>query len=307
MIMLLVGGYTGLLWVLVKVGVFPKWYGWMKISPIVVGVVAFMVIFLPLNWNAPMGGTVVTVGSVGIKPAVAGPVTEVVAVSHTPIAKGEVLFEIDKTPYAAAVLQAKAQLSLAQDQLTRKAKLLASNTVAEAEVEALRANVSVAEAAVTLAEVDLANATVRAPFDGIIPAMTLLSGNRVTPNVPVLAFLDIDKPVINLVLSQNQIRNVKPGQPAEAVFKAFPGQTFQGTVSGLYLTSPDAEYDLDGATPEVPIITDTTYVVVLDLETHGQTLPPGSSGQGLVLTDQGTKFQFINQLTLRMTTWMNFF
>ena len=307
MILLLVGGYTGLLWVLVKLGVFPKWYGWMKVSPVVVGVIAFMVIFLPLNWNAPMGATMVTVGSVGIKPAVAGPVTEVVAKSRTPISEGEVLFEIDKTPYTAALQQAQAQLALAQDQLERKEELLSRNTVAEAEVEALRANVAVAESAVTLAEVDLANTTVRAPFYGMVPAMTLLTGNRVSPNVPVLAFLDISNPVFNLVLSQNQIRNVKPGQMAEAVFKAFPGQTFQGTVSGLFLSSPDAEYDLDGATPEVPTITDTTYVVGLNLDTKGLTLPPGSSGQGLVLTDQGTKFQFINQLTLRMTTWMNFF
>lgn len=307
MILLLVGSYVGLLWLLVKVGVFPKWYGWMKVSPVVVGIVAFMAIFLPLNWNAPMGGTMVTVGSVGIKPAVAGPVTEVVAKSQTPISSGDVLFEIDKTPYAAALLQAQAQLALAQDQLARKEELLSRNTVAEAEVESLRANVAIAEAGVTLAEVDLANTTVRAPFDGIVPAMTLLPGNQVAPNVPVLAFLDIGTPVINLVLSQNQIRNVKPGQKAEAVFKAFPGQTFQGTVSGLYLTSPDAEYDLGGATPEVPTISDTTYVVVLDLDTKGLSLPPGASGQGLVLTDQGTKFQFINQLTLRMTTWMNFF
>ena len=307
MIMLLVGGYVGLLWALVKVGVLPKWYGWMKVSPIVVGVVAFMVIFLPLNWNAPMGGTVVTVGSVGIKPAVSGPVTDVVAKSSAPLSKGDVLFEIDKTPFAAALQQAQAQLSLAQHQLARKEELLLRHTVAEAEVEALQAEVAVAEAAVTLAEVDLGNATVRAPFDGIVPAMTLLPGNWVSPNVPVLAFLDIKKPVINLVLSQNQIRNVKKGQKAEAVFKTFPGQTFQGTVLGLFLSSPDAEYDLDGATPEVPTITDTTYVVVLGLETHGRALPPGSSGKGLVLTDEGKKFQFINRLTLRMTTWLNYF
>ncbi|MBE1282204.1 MAG: efflux RND transporter periplasmic adaptor subunit [Rhodobacteraceae bacterium] len=307
MILLLVGSYVGLLWLLVKIGVFPKWYGWMKISPVAVGIVAFMAIFLPLNWNAPIGGTVVTVGSVGIKPAISGPVTEVVATSHTPISKGDVLFEIDKTPYAAALQQAQAQLALARDQLARKEELLTRNAVAEAEVETLRANVAVAEAAVTLAEVDLENTTVRAPFDGIVPAMTLLPGNQVAPNVPVLAFLDIGRPVFNLVLSQNQIRHVKPGQKAEAVFRAFPGQTFQGTVSGLYLTSPEAEYDLDGATPEVPEIMDTTYVVALDLDTRGLSLPPGSSGQGLVLTDKGTKFQFVNQLTLRMTTWMNFF
>ena len=60
-----------------------------------------------------------------------------------------------------------------------------------------------------------------------------------------------------IVLNQNQIRNVEPGQTAEAVFRAFPGRTFTGTVKGLFLSSRDAEYVLDGATPEVPEILDT--------------------------------------------------
>ena len=269
MILLLVGTYTGLLWVLVKIGVFPRWYGWMKVSPVVVGVTAFMVIFLPLNWNAPMGGATVTVGSIGIKPGVSGPVVKIHATSQTPISKGDILFEIDDTLYAAAVQQAQAQLSLAQDQLARKEDLLTRKAVAEAEVEALRANVAVAQASLTTTKLDLDNTKVRAPFDGMIPAMTLLPGNRVAPLSAVLAFLDIDNPVFNLVLSQNQVRHVKVGQKAEAVFRAVPGQTFQGTVAGLYLTSPTAEYQLDGATPEVPSITDTKYVVVLDLDAKG--------------------------------------
>lgn len=307
MILLLVGGWTGLLWLLVKIGVLKKWYTWMKVSPAVIGVVAFLAIFLPLNWNVPMGGTTVTVGSVGIKPGVGGPVTEVVASSWKPIARGEVLFEIDKTTFTAALRQAEAQLALARDQLSRKEELLKRNTVAAAEVEVQRSGVAVAEAALTVAEVNLANATVRAPFDGIIPAMTLLPGNRVSPNVAVMAFLDDGNPVVNLILAQNQMRNVKTGQRAEAIFRAFPGRTFEGTVNGVYLSSPDAEYTLDGATPELPTISDTRYTVTLDLDLGGLTLPPGSSGKGAVFTGHGTQFQFIQQLTLRMGTWMNFF
>ena len=92
MILLIVGGWTGILWLLVKVGVLKKWHTWMKVSPGFIGLIAFMAIFLPLNWNSPIGATTVTVGSVGIKPAVAGPVTEVNAASWIPIAKGDVLF-----------------------------------------------------------------------------------------------------------------------------------------------------------------------------------------------------------------------
>ncbi|MGI9365903.1 MAG: HlyD family secretion protein [Rhizobiaceae bacterium] len=306
MILIVVGGYTGLLWLLVKIGVLKKWYGWMKVSPIVVGLVVFLAIFFPLNWNAPMGGTTVTMGSVGIKTPVAGRVTDVVAQSWVPIKEGDILFEIDKTAPQAALKKAKAQLLLAKDQLKRKQGLLTRDVVSESEVEILQANVEVAEAAVTAAEVELSYTTIRAPFDGMIPAMTLLPGSWANANTDLMAYLDVHNPFVVLVLNQNQIRNVKPGQTAEAVFRTFPGRTFTGTVKGLFLSSRDAEYVLDGATPNVPQILDTDYVVELELDMQGLVLPPGSSGQGTVLTDKGTKFQFINQLTLRMTSWMNY-
>ncbi|MDV7146001.1 efflux RND transporter periplasmic adaptor subunit [Tropicimonas sp. TH_r6] len=299
--------WLGFLWVLVKLGVLKRWHLWMKISPVVIWLTAMLVIFLPLNWNAPKAGATVTVGSQGIKPAVSGPVTEVAAQSWTPIAEGDVLFEIDKAKYLAAVNKTKAELALAEDQLSRKQTLLERQAVAETEVEALRAEVEVVRADLALAQIDLENTTVRAPFRGIVPATTLLPSDRVAAGVPVMAFLDIDNPVVNVVLKQNQIRNVMEGQRAEATFKTFPGRVFQGTVSGVFLSAPTAEYTLDGATPEVPEVIDTTYVATLDLELEGVSLPPGSSGQGAIYTDQGTEFHVLQQVTLRMTAWMNYF
>ncbi len=77
MILVLIAAWLGLLWLLVKVGVFKAWRPWMTASPLVVWLVGFTAIFLPLNWTAPMGDAVVTVGSVEIKPGVGGVVTEV--------------------------------------------------------------------------------------------------------------------------------------------------------------------------------------------------------------------------------------
>lgn len=307
MILLLVGGWVGLLWLLVKVGVFKKWHGWMKISPVVIGVAAFLAIFLPLNWNAPTGPAAVTVGSVAIRPAVSGPVTEISAVSWEPLQAGTPLFEIDKTRYQAALRGAEARLNLARTRLARAETLLSRQTVSEAEVDALRAEVELAEAEVTAATLDLDNTTVRAPIDGVVPALTLLPGNQITAGTPVLAILDISRPVVNLILNQNQIRNVAEGQKAEVTFRAYPGQTFQGTVEQIYLSAPHAEYALDGQTPEVPEVRDTTYVAAIDLGPDAPDVPPGASGQGAVFTDKGTEFHFLQALTLRMGAWMNFF
>ncbi len=307
MIILLVGGWVGFLWILVKVGVLKKWHSWMKISPVVIGVIAFLAIFLPLNWNAPSGAASVTVGSVSVRPSVSGQVTEILATSWERLEKGDPILEIDKTRYLAAFRQAEAKLNLAREQLARKEALLKGSTVSVAEVDVFRAEVEIAEAAVSAARLDLENTTIRAPFAGIVPGLTVLPGYEVTAGTPILAFLDIERPIVSLILGQNQIRNVKTGQKAEVTFRSQPGKTFEGTVLKVYLSAPHAEYVLDGQTPDVPEIRDTSYVVVIDIGDAVHALPPGATGMGAVYTDKGNKFFVVQQLTVRMNAWMNFF
>jgi len=307
MILILVGGWVGFLWLLVKIGVLKKWHGWMKVSPVVIGVVAFLAIFLPLNWNAPSGAASVTVGSVSIRPAVSGQVTEILATSWERLEKGDPILEIDKTRYQAAFRQAEAKLNLAREQLARKEALLKGSTVSAAEVDVFRAEVEIAEAAVSAARLDLENTTIRAPFSGIVPGLTVLPGYEVTAGTPILAFLDIERPIVSLILGQNQIRNVETGQKAEVTFRSQPGKTFEGTVQKIYLSAPHAEYVLDGQTPDVPVVQDTSYVALIDIGEAAHTLPPGASGMGAIFSGKGTKFHFVQQLTVRMNAWMNYF
>ena len=206
----------------------------------------------------------------------------------------------------AAVQQAQARLGLAEDSLSRKQKLLASNTVAQAEIDTLEADVAVANAQLRIAQQDLQDTVVLAPMEGIVPAVTLLPGNRVTANTPVMAFLDNDRPLVNLILKQNGIRKVRVGQPAEVVYSSHPGRTFTAKVARLYLSSPDAEYVASGLSPRVPEVRDTQYVAGLEVDLGDIRLPPGTSGQGTILTDKVGSLGVIRQITLRMTTWMNF-
>jgi RND family efflux transporter MFP subunit len=306
MILVLIGLWMAFLWVLVKVGILKKWYLWMKLSPVAVWLVATLVVFLPLNWTSPVGPVTVTIGSVHIAPAVPGVVTEVPVVSWAPLAKGDVLFRIRAVEYEAVVKQAQARLTVVEDALNRKKKLLVSNTVAQAEVDKLEADVAVASAQLSLAQLDLEDTVVRAPSEGVVPAVTLLPGNRVIANIPVMAFLDIDRPVVNLIVNQSDIRYVRVGQPAEVVFRPLPGRTFSAKVARIYLSSPDAEYVSSGLSPSVPEVKDTNYVAALEVDLGDIILPPGASGQGVIFTDKVGSIAVIRRISLRMTTWMNF-
>jgi len=306
MITLIIAAWLGFLWLLVAIGLLPRWTLWMKLSPIAVYLVANFAIFIPLNWTAPAGRTIVSVPSIQIIPSVASVVTEVNVKSWTPVKKGDVLFRLDDVSLAAAVRVAEARLAEATDTLTRRQQLADRGTVAAVDIEALTAQVDVLEAQVVQAKDALSATVVKAPIDGIVPTGILLPGNRVGPPKPVMALLAIDFPIVSLVLHQNQLRHVRPGQPAEAVFATYPGQTFSGRVDRIYLSHPEAEYEVDGQTPEIPKISASEYVVTLSLDLEGLQLPPGSTGQGAVFTGQVPKTEIIRKLLLRTTTWLNF-
>lgn len=309
MIIVIIAVWMGLLWMLVATGLLPRWTLWMKLSPLVIYLAGMFAIFIPLNWSSPTGPATVTVGSVQIVPQVTGTVIDVSARSWTPIAQGDALFRIDPTIYEAAVAEITAVLDLARNDLARRETLVARGTVTDVELEAGRSRVAELEARLSIAEQDLANTVVTAPFDGIVPNVVLLPGTRVssaTSAAPVMAFLAIENPVVNLVLPQNYLRHVKPGQEAEAVFGVYPGRTFSGTVAKIHRSHSDAEYDVTGSTAPIPDIADPSYVVTLELDLQGLDLPPGASGVAAVYTDEMPSTQVLRKILLRMTTWVNF-
>ena len=57
----------------------------------------------------------------------------------------------------------------------------------------------------------------------------------------------------------------------------------------------------------MPKVSDTTHWPTLYLDGEGVALPTWTRVQGVGYTDLGTDFHVIEQTTLRMTAWMNYF
>lgn len=306
MIIAVIAVWLGFLWLLVAVGLLPRWTMWMKASPLVIYLAGMLLIFIPLNWAAPTGPASVTVGSARIAPSVSGAVSSVDVEAGQRVAEGAPLFHLDPARFEAALAEIDARLSLARDRLDRRTVLADRGTVSETEVQSLTADVAALEAQRRQAEIDLESTVVRAPFDGVPSIVALRPGDRVGPQSPVMAFLDVDEPYVGLVLPQRYVRHVKPGDAAEAVFAIYPGRTFAGTVRTVLPSNPAGEYVLSGLTPDAPEIVDTSYLVELDLDLGGLPLPPGASGSAAVYTEVSPQMHVLRQIILRMTTWMNF-
>lgn len=131
--------------------------------------------------------------SVELRPRVSGEVTGVHFRDGQFVSKGQPLFTIDPRPYRAALAEAQAgvatarnDLALASADLQRALRLVAEDAVAKSEVDALRARVNAANAALAAAQarvrsssLDVEFTTVRAPISGRISDRRIDPGNLV--------------------------------------------------------------------------------------------------------------------------------
>ncbi|MDD3343548.1 MAG: efflux RND transporter periplasmic adaptor subunit [Sulfurospirillaceae bacterium] len=143
------------------------------------------------------------------------------------VKKGEVLIQIDKTDYSAALNQAKAQLQSAKAALQielgqqasaqkelelstlKPSELSRSLILREPQLEQAKATVLQYEAAYAIAQNNLNETTLKAPYDGVITAKTTELGSYVT-NQSVIATLVATNEFwinANIPLSQLQFLN----------------------------------------------------------------------------------------------------
>ncbi|WP_395341944.1 efflux RND transporter periplasmic adaptor subunit [Ningiella sp. W23] len=123
------------------------------------------------------------------------------------VKRGDILFLIEPDAYEAAVLQAEAQVSLAQATLTeelarqkvaqREAKNLGANQVSDLylrkpQVLSAQAQLKSAEASLRIAKRNLNKTQVTAPYDALVMSRQIGSGQYVTPGMTVATLSNVE-------------------------------------------------------------------------------------------------------------------
>jgi multidrug efflux system membrane fusion protein len=158
-------------------------------------------------WNE-FSGRLTPVEYALIQPQVSGTITEIKFQDGQTVEKGAVLMVIDPRPFDAALKQAKASLSSAQNALAlattdlkRAQDLITTNAISKRILDERQntqrtaaAAVESAKAQVQTAEVDLDHAYVKAPISGRVGRAELTVGNVVQsgPNAPTLTSIVSD-------------------------------------------------------------------------------------------------------------------
>ncbi len=239
--------------------------------------------------STPQPAAGIVTASAEVKPAqtsnmaflIAAPVKSVNVKEGDPVKAGQPLLVLDTPELESALAGAQAELTSAQlnsdlQNHTRQYrawnghKWIWTHGLPEVQAQA-DARVLQAQADVDLAQANLAQATLTAPFDGTVVSINVDVGEMVEPNKPVLTIGDLSHlQIATKDLSEREIAAVRIGQTAITRLKAF-GQDLPGKVVAI---SPFAG-DYNG---------DTVFKVTIELDQQPQGLLWGMTGDVSIAT-----------------------
>ena len=129
---------------------------------------------------------------------------------------------------AAAIAQSQAAVTQAQANLDSLTAPATDADLSSAEASVLQAQVSV-----DTAERNLAAATLTAPFDGVISAVSVVEGSTISAGTSAVTVVDQSTMHVEVSLSESDAAKVQVGQPVTLSFDALTDTTLQGTVTSI--------------------------------------------------------------------------
>jgi len=133
----------------------------------------------------------------------------------------------------AQLMQAKAELSIAQANHTRNQELVSQNFISKRSLDESDAALQVALAKLSLAQATLQRLKVVAPFDGVAGLRQINVGDYLKDGADMVNIEDIDAVLLDFRLSENFQARIKPGQKAQVSFDALPGKKFTAVVQAI--------------------------------------------------------------------------
>lgn len=183
-----------------------------------------------LQDDAQAVGTLRSRQSVTLKPEVAGRVQRIAFADGAQVRRGQVLVQLDDTLQAAELLQAQAQLSIAQTNFNRNQELVAQNFVAQRVLDESRAALQVAQAQVTLAQARQQRMRIAAPFDGTVGLRSINLGQYVQEGQDLVNLEDTSVLTVDFRLPERYQTRIAPGLPVQVQLDALPGRSWEAKV-----------------------------------------------------------------------------
>ena len=251
-------------------------------------------------------GTIEAVTSVTVGTQVSGIVNKLYVDYNSPVKKGQVIAELDKTNLLSELNTAKANLASAQSSLNYQAAnmeryktlykkgLVSADEYENALLTYRQAKEQVASSKenVQRAQTNLGYATITSPIDGTVISKSVEEGQTVAASFNTPELFTIAKDLTNMQVVANvdeaDIGNVKEGDRVTFTVDAYPDDTFEGTVKQVRLE----------ATTTNNVV---TYEVVISAPNADLKLKPGLTANVTIYTQERSGVLAVANKALRFT------
>ena len=224
-------------------------------------------------------GTLSAVTTVQVGSQVSGVISRLYADFNSRVKKGQLLAELDPTPFQAQVEQRRADLTKARVDAAnakinfdRQARLAQSGLAPQSDVDSTKAQyegaaaqVQQAAAALSQADTNLGYTKIVSPIDGIVVDRQYDVGQTVAASfqAPTLFQIaqDLTKMQVQADVDQSDIGRIQVGELARFTVDSYPDQEFRGRISQIRLN----------ATVSQNVV---TYPVIIEVENPEEKLRP---------------------------------
>ncbi|MCP5523984.1 MAG: efflux RND transporter periplasmic adaptor subunit [Verrucomicrobiales bacterium] len=175
-------------------------------------------------------GTLLADEEVTLMPEIAGRVTAIPFTEGQRVEVGAVLFEFDREKEQAQLDQARVDLQLAQQNAERVEKLAGTRAISKQEIDQVRSQVTLREAALAFQQERLNDMQIKAPFAGIVGPRAVSAGQFVNVGEPLVTLTDDARVKVSYSVPEAHLAELRVGQPVEIKVAAFGDRVFPGEV-----------------------------------------------------------------------------
>ncbi|WP_322044307.1 HlyD family secretion protein [Paraburkholderia sp. J67] len=192
-----------------------------------------------------------------------------------------------------------------------KAKLSATSQGEFAAIAAARARRAETLSMLDNARWQLAQTVYRAPADGQVVNLQVRVGTMLVPLplTPAFSFVEDDEELVAFY-DQNELFNVREGDPAEVYLPTSPGTILEARVDSIVWAQSQGQFAQGGMLPNTgaTAASPNRFAVKLSLsgESQGRRLPVGAIGAGAIYTDHVEAIQIIRMVFVRVSSRLNY-
>ncbi|MDH3270450.1 MAG: efflux RND transporter periplasmic adaptor subunit [Gemmatimonadota bacterium] len=246
-----------------------------------------------LELSAEATGTVEPVREVEVKSKASGEILRLFVDVGDQVERGALLAEIDPRDVAnrfnqteADLAVATAQLQIAEAQLARQRQLLEAQVITQAEFENSTLSFANAQASLVraqtshdLAQLQLADVSIRAPMAGTIIQKNVEEGvviqsasSNVSGGTALFVMANLDEMQVRTLVDETDVGDLKAGLASSVRVEAFSDRTFEGVVEKIEPL----------ATVEQNV---TMFPVIVSLDNRSGLLKPGMNAEVQIFID----------------------